>query len=124
MARLTNGLETMELGVTSWRIIINDNFKKLYTKDEVDANLKNYQLKTELNETLKLYAKAQSLKDYALKNGNKESDFYTKNLNVFGELILASTSDVLETTLPQNPSGFVKLKVGDKVVKVPYYKEQ
>lgn len=124
MARLTNGLETMELGVTSWRIIINDNFKKLYTKDEVDANLKNYQLKTELNETLKLYAKAQSLKDYALKNGNKESDFYTKNLNVFGELILPSTSDLNETTLPQNPSGFIKLKVGDKVVKVPYYKEQ
>ena len=123
MARLTNGLETMELGVTSWRIIINDNFKKLYTKDEVDANLKDYQLKAELNETLKLYAKAQSLKDYALKNGNKESDFYTKNLNVFGELILPSTSDLNETTLPQNPSGFIKLKVGDKVVKVPYYKE-
>lgn len=123
MARLTNGLETMELGVTSWRIIINDNFKKLYTKDEVDANLKNYQLKTELNETLKLYAKAQSLKNYALKNGNKESDFYTKNLNVFGELILPSTSNLNETTLPQNPSGFIKLKVGDKVVKVPYYKE-
>lgn len=123
MARLTNGLETMELGVTSWRIIINDNFKKLYTKDEVDANLKNYQLKTELNETLKLYAKAQSLKDYALKNGNKENDFYTKNLNVFGELILPSASDLNETTLPQNPSGFIKLKVGDKVIKVPYYKE-
>ena len=86
MARLTNGLETMELGVTSWRIIINDNFKKLYTKDEVDANLKNYQLKTELNETLKLYAKAQSLKDYALKNGNKEiiafHDNGRGNLNV------------------------------------------
>ena len=113
----------MELGVTSWRIIINDNFKKLYTKDEVDANLKNYQLKTELNETLKLYAKAQSLKNYALKNGNKESDFYTKNLNVFGELILPSASDLNETTLPQSPSGFIKLKVGDKVVKVPYYKE-
>ena len=123
MARLTNGLETMELGVTSWRIIINDNFKKLYTKDEVDVNLKNYQLKTELNETLKLYIKAQSLKDYAPKNGNKENDFYTKNLNVFGELILTSTSDLNETTLPQNPSGFIKLKVGDKVVKVPYYKE-
>lgn len=123
MARLTNGLETMELGVTSWRIIINDNFKKLYTKDEVDANLKDYQLKTELNKTLKLYVKAQSLKDYALKNGNKESDFYTKNLNVFGELILPSASDLNETTLPQNPSGFIKLKVGDKVVKVPYYKE-
>lgn len=123
MARLTNGLETMELGVTSWRIIINDNLKKLYTKDEVDANLKNYQLKIELNKTLKLYVKAQSLKDYALKNGNKENDFYTKNLNVFGELILASTSDLNETTLPQSPSGFIKLKVGDKVVKVPYYKE-
>ena len=116
MARLTNGLETMELGVTSWRIIINDNFKKLYTKDEVDANLKNYQ-------TLKLYAKAQSLKDYALKNGNKEVDFSAKNLNVFGELILPSASDLNETTLPQSPSGFIKLKVGDKVVKVPYYKE-
>lgn len=123
MARLTNGLETMELGVTSWRIIINDNFKKLYTKDEVDANLKNYQLKTELNKTLKLYVKAQSLKDYAPKNGNKEVDFSAKNLNVFGELILPSTSDLNETTLPQNPSGFIKLKVGDKVVKVPYYKE-
>ena len=38
MARLSNGLETMELGVTSWRIIINDNFTKLYTKAEVEAN--------------------------------------------------------------------------------------
>ena len=38
MARLNNGLETMELGVTSWRAIINDNFTKLYTKAEVDRD--------------------------------------------------------------------------------------
>ncbi|MBQ7270711.1 MAG: hypothetical protein IJT33_06680 [Campylobacter sp.] len=38
MARLNNGLETMELGVTSWRVIINDNFTKLYTKAEVDRD--------------------------------------------------------------------------------------
>lgn len=123
MARLSNGLETMELGATSWRIIINDNFKKLYTKDEVDESLKNYQLKTELNETLKLYAKIESLKELAPKNGSKEVDFSTKNLNVFGELVLPNASDVLETTLPESPSGFIKLKVGNKVVKVAYYKE-
>lgn len=38
MARLNNGLETMELGVTSWRVIINDNFTKLYTKAEIDRD--------------------------------------------------------------------------------------
>ena len=38
MARLANGLETMELGVTSWRVIINDNFTKLYTKAEIDRD--------------------------------------------------------------------------------------
>ncbi|MDA3046693.1 hypothetical protein OFO10_05930 [Campylobacter sp. VBCF_06 NA8] len=38
MARLANGLETMELGVTAWRVIINDNFTKLYTKAEIDRD--------------------------------------------------------------------------------------
>lgn len=38
MARLSNGLETMELGVTAWRVIINDNFTKLYTKAEIDRD--------------------------------------------------------------------------------------
>lgn len=36
--RLANGLETMELGVTAWRVIINDNFTKLYTKAEIERD--------------------------------------------------------------------------------------
>ncbi|AIR80130.1 TPA: hypothetical protein RPW15_001664 [Campylobacter fetus subsp. venerealis] len=39
MAVLNNGLQTMELGATAWRIIINDNFTKLYTKNEIDTKL-------------------------------------------------------------------------------------
>lgn len=27
----------MELGVTAWRVIINDNFSKIYSKGEVDG---------------------------------------------------------------------------------------
>lgn len=41
MAILNNGLQTMELGATAWRVIINDNFTKIYTKQEVDAKLTN-----------------------------------------------------------------------------------
>jgi len=36
MAVLDNGLETIELGATAWRIILNNNIEKLYTKDECD----------------------------------------------------------------------------------------
>jgi len=39
MAVLDNGLETIELGATSWRIILNQNIEKLYTKDEIDDKL-------------------------------------------------------------------------------------
>ncbi len=38
MAILPNGLETIEVGSTTWRVIINNNLTKLYTKDEVDTN--------------------------------------------------------------------------------------
>ena len=38
--RLPNGIETIELGATSWRIMINANFEKLYTKDEIEAKFK------------------------------------------------------------------------------------
>jgi hypothetical protein len=36
MALLANGIETIELGSTAWRIVCNNNFSAIYTKDEVD----------------------------------------------------------------------------------------
>lgn len=35
MALLSNGLETIELGSTAWRDVINNNIYQLYTKDEI-----------------------------------------------------------------------------------------
>lgn len=96
MARLSNGLETMELGATAWRIIINDNFGKLYVKNE-------------------LYNKNESDARYATKNGDAALDFTVKNIDVKGLLKLGSV-------LPAaNPSGYIKAEVSGKVVKIPYY---
>lgn len=36
MATLANGLETVDLGGTAWRVIYNTNFENLYTKAEID----------------------------------------------------------------------------------------
>lgn len=36
MATLANGLETVELGSTAWRVVYNNNFQALYTKSEID----------------------------------------------------------------------------------------
>lgn len=36
MATLANGIETLEVGATAWRLIINANLEKLYTKTESD----------------------------------------------------------------------------------------
>ena len=36
MAVLSNGIETIELGSTAWRIAINNNFEALYTKTEIN----------------------------------------------------------------------------------------
>lgn len=41
MALLGNGLETIEVGSTGWRLVINSNLYKLFTKDEVVANIEN-----------------------------------------------------------------------------------
>lgn len=49
MAILENGLETMELGATAWRIIINNNFTKIFTKDELNAKLKDGSLELKVN---------------------------------------------------------------------------
>ena len=62
--RLANGLETMELGVTSWRVIINDNFTKLYTKEEVEANfVKKSDYNTLLDELNTLKARIGALEN-------------------------------------------------------------
>lgn len=64
MARLENGLETMELGVTSWRIIINDNFTKLYTKTEIDRDfVKKSEFQALQNEFNALKARVEALEN-------------------------------------------------------------
>ena len=64
MARLANGLETMELGVTSWRVIINDNFTKIYTKAEVEANfVKKSDYNALLSEFNALKARVEALEN-------------------------------------------------------------
>jgi hypothetical protein len=37
MALLANGLETLEIGATAWRLIVNANIEKLYSKTECDT---------------------------------------------------------------------------------------
>lgn len=37
MALLANGLETLEIGATAWRLIINSNLEKLYSKTEANT---------------------------------------------------------------------------------------
>jgi hypothetical protein len=37
MAVLSNGLETLELGSTAWRLILNDTIGKLYSRTESDS---------------------------------------------------------------------------------------
>jgi len=37
MAVLANGLETLEVGATAWRLIVNANIEKLYSKTECDS---------------------------------------------------------------------------------------
>ena len=64
MARLSNGLETMELGVTAWRVIINDNFTKLYTKAEIDRDfVKKSDYNTLLNEFNALKTRVEALEN-------------------------------------------------------------
>lgn len=92
MARLENGLETMELGVTSWRLIINDNFTKVYAKSEVDELLK----------------------------GNEKTSFKAKDFKVNGVFALNALK-VDYKTKPKAPDGFFKINLNGKDVAVPYY---
>lgn len=36
MAILPNGIETIELGSTAWRDVINSNLEKVHTKDDIE----------------------------------------------------------------------------------------
>lgn len=93
MARLANGLETMELGVTSWRVIINDNFTKIYSKGEVDTLLRGDALK----------------------------DFTVKDIDLKG--IIKFSSILPSSPLPTAPDGYIKAVVNGENVKIPYYKD-
>lgn len=93
MAILNNGLETMELGVTAWRVIINENFSKLYTKDEIDSKLSAF--------------------------ATNKLDFIVNNIDISG--IIAFANALPSATLPAQPLGFISCKVDGKMVKIPYY---
>ena len=78
MAILDNGLETIERGSTTWRLIINQNFAKLttamtlsdfYTKDECDDK---FALKTDV------YTKSEA-DDRFLTPAEVNGQFYTKS---------------------------------------------
>lgn len=91
--RLLNGLETMELGATSWRVIINSNFEKLYTTAQTDKLLK----------------------------GGAELEFSAKNIDLSGILRFASASSLPATPLPAKPAGYLKINVGGAEKKIAYY---
>ena len=96
--RLENGIETMELGVTAWRGIINDNFSKIYTKSEIDAKLSA---------------------DLSVKNISASGNF-----ELSGDLKLGGMPQFTQALPSANlgePLGFIKVKVGE-IVKIPYFK--
>lgn len=100
--RLKNGLETMELGVTAWRVIINDNFSKIYAKNE-------------------LYNKSESDAKYAPKDGGEELNFIVKDIDIKG--FMKFNQALPSTSLPTEPLGYIRVMVNGKAVKVPYYEE-
>ncbi len=73
MAILPNGLETIEIGSTTWRVIINNNLTKLYTKDEVDND---FATKTSCGFTWNALTLQNSWVAYG---SPSESPSYTKN---------------------------------------------
>lgn len=107
MAILPNGLETLELGVTAWREILNSNFTKLYTSGQIDQYLG---------------AKAE-------KAGANTQNFAAKDMEIKGILSWTGTSVTSTSataggaTLPVNPVGFISVKIGGVNAKIPYYAE-
>lgn len=104
---LANSLETLELGVTAWREIINANFAKLYTSGQID----------------------QYLGTKAEKAGANTQNFAAKDMEIKGVLswtgasITAMNATAGSATLPTNPVGFIIVKIGGANAKIPYYAE-
>lgn len=100
--RLENGIETLELGVTAWRSIINDNFSKLFTAQEVKAEIAKF-------------------------SGASNLDFSCRSLSVGGQISLSQTqsnTSNLDLGSLGDPDGFVRIKLGNgKFAKVPYWEE-
>ncbi|MCI6989389.1 MAG: hypothetical protein MR902_07510 [Campylobacter sp.] len=103
MAILNNGLETMELGATAWRIIINDNFSKIYAKNE-------------------LYTKNESDERYAPKDGSETLNFTVKDIDIKGLMKFNSTLPTMP--LPDAPKGYIKAVVNGENVKIAYYGDE
>lgn len=108
--RLANGLETLELGTTAWRVIINDNLEKIYTKNEVD-----------------LLSKGNDKKDFSTKNLSVSANVsVARNLSVDGNFSLKGMPEFAQT-MPSaslgEPLGFIKVKVAGQIVKIPYFQE-
>ena len=78
MAILPNGLETIERGSTTWRLIINQNFAKLATNNVLD----DYYTKTESDDRYytkdDVYTKTESDDRYYTQN-YIDNTFYTKD---------------------------------------------
>lgn len=107
MAVLSNGLETLELGVTAWREILNDNIAKLYTSAQVDQYLANK----------------------ADRAGANTQNFAAKDMEIKGVLswsgtgVTATSATAGSATMPSNPVGFIIVKIGGSNVKIPYFAE-
>ncbi len=99
MAILQNGIETVELGATAWRVIYNSNFEKLYTKTEVDQ---------------KLSFKANA-------SGDSQKPFSCASLSLSGTLHFSSTNTTAGSLLPEQPAGFLKISLDGVEKRVPFY---
>lgn len=100
MAILKNGLETMELGATAWRILINDNFTKLYTKTEIN----------------------NALTAKASKNGDISQNFAVKDCDIKGILKLYSETPVnYDSAVYSAFNGLIEINFNGKAVLIPYF---
>ena len=58
MAVLANGLETIDLGSTAWRVVCNNNFENIYAKSELYVKDDLY-IKTDLYTQSQLYTRTE-----------------------------------------------------------------
>lgn len=90
---MTINLSNLELGVTAWREILNANTSKII----------------------------QAFANAANKNGATSENFAAKNLQTNGSVEFAGIETIAESELPENPAGFIKIKINGTFYKMPYY---